>query len=575
MLGRLSGLLVIVGIFAAGSANAQSSAPDLDKVDRLQHQVEQLQEQLREQIKQVKKDLAEAKKKAAEATAAPSPFDGAYAADIPNGVAKTPIAPPSAIVTMSPNNAPSICTPDQLNCIGLTGTLHLDVGGYNYRPATGRGIASTGVPVAPSTIPQQLDDGINVRRARIGVLGKFMGDWNYNLTYDFGNSSDGFGGLAPGSLPGGGTSGIEQAYLSYTGLSKWTGLTGFAIEGGYMVVPYTLDQSTSSNDTMFMERPSSQVIAANIAAGDFRSAGGIRGYNDWMWFGSYFTGPVSGTIHTDTTTVTQLAAAVNPCKTPANCNTIPAVNVTTAGASEQYGTTARLGFQVLQGPGYSVHLGGDVEVLLSPPVGPASTAVAGKRTLTLSDRPELRIDPTVLLNTGTIANVSNAEVYSLEAAAGWGSLFFQGEYFWYRINREVPSNASPSPPSSALSFNGGYAEASWTITGESRAYNPATGAYGRIVPKNPVNPSGTGWGAWELAGRYSVMNLDDQLGNIAGIAGGQQTIYTAGLNWYVNNNIMFKLNYLHGTFEKQFSALSNANVGANFDALAGRMQIAF
>jgi phosphate-selective porin OprO/OprP len=37
------------------------------------------------------------------------------------------------------------------------------------------------------------------------------------------------------------------------------------------------------------------------------------------------------------------------------------------------------------------------------------------------------------------------------------------------------------------------------------------------------------------------------LGNIAGIAGGQQTIYTAGLNWYVNNNIMFKLNYLHGT----------------------------
>jgi phosphate-selective porin OprO/OprP len=239
MLGRLSGLLVIVGIFAAGSANAQSSAPDLDKVDRLQHQVEQLQEQLREQIKQVKKDLAEAKKKAAEATAAPSPFDGAYAADIPNGVAKTPIAPPSAIVTMSPNNAPSICTPDQLNCIGLTGTLHLDVGGYNYRPATGRGIASAGVPVAPSTIPQQLDDGINVRRARIGVLGKFMGDWNYNLTYDFGNSSDGFGGLAPGSLPGGGTSGIEQAYLSYTGLSKWTGLTGFAIEGGYMVVPYS------------------------------------------------------------------------------------------------------------------------------------------------------------------------------------------------------------------------------------------------------------------------------------------------------------------------------------------------
>ena len=98
--------------------------------------------------------------------------------------------------------------------------------------------------------------------------------------------------------------------------------------------------------------------------------------------------------------------------------------------------------------------------------------MAGKRTLTLSDRPELRIDPAVLLNTGAIANVSHAEVYSVEAAAGWGPLFFQGEYFWFRINREVPGNVAPAPPSSALSFNGGYAEASWTITGESRATSP-------------------------------------------------------------------------------------------------------
>jgi phosphate-selective porin OprO and OprP len=232
-------------------------------------------------------------------------------------------------------------------------------------------------------------------------------------------------------------------------------------------------------------------------------------------------------------------------------------------------------FRALQGQNYSLHLGGDFEALLSPPVGPASTAVAGKRVLTLSDRPELRIDPTVLLNTGAIANVSNAEVYSLEAAAGWGSLFFQGEYFWYRINREVPSNVAPSPPSSALGFNGGYAEASWTITGEHRTYIPSTGAYSAIIPNNPVNPGGTGWGAWEIAGRYSVMNLNDELGSAAGIAGGQQTIYTAGLNWYVNSNIMFKLNYLHGTFEKQASALLNTNVGANFDAIAGRLQVQF
>jgi phosphate-selective porin OprO/OprP len=421
-----------------------------------------------------------------------------------------------------------------LNCIALTSRLHLDVGGYNYRPATVK------------TSPQELDDGVNARRARIGVIGKFMGDWEYSLVYDFGGSPDGFGGLAPGSLPGGGTSGIEQAWLSYTGFK------GLAIEGGYMDSLYTLDNATSSNDIMFMERASSSVIANNIAASDFRSQGGIRGYDDWIWAGAYFTGPVSGTIHSDSiskTSAPQLA------------------RITTFGESEQYGSFGRLTFQALQGPGYSVHIGGDAEFLLRPPVGPASPTVIASRTLTLSDRPEVRIDPTTILSTGPIANVSHAQVYSAEAAAGLGPLFFQGEYFWFKVEREF---GLPS-----LNFNGGYVEASWTITGESRKYIPATGAYGGIIPFNPVNPSGTGWGAWEIAGRYSVMNLNDQIGSIAGIAGGQQTIYTAGLNWYVNSNIRFMLNYLHGTVEKQASAVSTVNTGANFDAIAGRMQIAF
>ena len=293
MLRRHWGMLATAAIFATGSAGAQT-AGDTRQIDRLEGQIQALQ-----------REVGDLKEKAL--TAEKNTY---AAAPAPGGAAKTPVAAPTAIATMSPNYRPSICTPDQQNCISLTGVLQVDLGGYNYRPATGRGIAATGVPIAPSTVPQQLDDGVNVRRGRIGVLGKFMGDWNYALIYDFGNSSDGFGGLAPGSLPGGGISGLENAYLSYTGFKP------FAIEGGYMVVPYTLDQSTSSNDIMFLERASSQVIAANIAAGDFRSAGGIRGYNDWVWAGGYFTGPVSGTIHTDTTSVTTLVTVPAGCTTP-------------------------------------------------------------------------------------------------------------------------------------------------------------------------------------------------------------------------------------------------------------------
>src|SRR5258706_15070846 len=184
---------------------------------------------------------------------------------------KGPVAPSDAVVTM-PGNRPTICTADNRNCIAITSRIHFDGGGYDYHPNT------------PATVPQRLDNGVNLRRARIGVIGKFLEDWNYALIYDFGGSSDGFastapvGGAAGGFLPGGALSGIENAYLSYTGFKPFGGK--LAIEGGYIDVPYTLDEARSWNDIFFLDRASSQVIAANIAASDFRSAAGARWYTD-------------------------------------------------------------------------------------------------------------------------------------------------------------------------------------------------------------------------------------------------------------------------------------------------------
>jgi phosphate-selective porin OprO/OprP len=225
-----------------------------------------------------------------------------------------------------------------------------------------------------------------------------------------------------GFLPGGGTSGIENAYLSYTGLKPFGGK--MAVEGGIMDIPYTLDETMSSNDILFMERSSAQVIAVNVAAGDFRSTVGTRWWNDVFWAGAYVTGPTTGQIHS--------ASSINP-----------------PGTTEQYGATARVAGQIISGPDYSVHLGADAEWLIQPP----RNLVSAAQTVTLSDRPELRIDPTSILTTGAIANVSRAEVYSVEAAAGWGPLYFQGEYFWYKVHREAPGNVAPAPALSSLSFN--------------------------------------------------------------------------------------------------------------------------
>jgi outer membrane murein-binding lipoprotein Lpp len=87
MLKRLLRILATTAIFTAGAANAQTPAPDLDKVDRMQRQMEQLQEQM----KQVKGELVEAEKKAAEAkTEIPPAFNGAYGADLKPFPAKAP-----------------------------------------------------------------------------------------------------------------------------------------------------------------------------------------------------------------------------------------------------------------------------------------------------------------------------------------------------------------------------------------------------------------------------------------------------------------------------------------------------
>jgi phosphate-selective porin OprO/OprP len=359
-----------------------------------------------------------------------------------------------------------------------------------------------------------------------------LGVWNYGLVYDFGGSSDGFGGTAPGSLPGGGTSGIQNAYLSFQGIK------GVAIEGGYMDSLYTLEEATSSNDIMFMERASSQVIASNIAAGDFRSQFGVRLYNDWLWAGAYVTGPTSGAIHS--------GSSVNP-----------------QGRTEQLGGFARVALQLVNDKSYSFHIGGNVEALFEPPVN----RITGAQTLTLSDRPELRIDPTPIISTGAIPFVSGAQVYSVEAAGSIGSLYLQGEYFWFNVDR-IASTGLPSQK-----FSGGYAEAGWTITGESRTYNAANGAYNGIVPAHPFPLDGLG--AWEIAARYSVMDLNDGLGLPTGIAGGEQTIYTIGLNWYVTRNIRLMVNYLNGDISKQASPTNPADVGARLNALAMRTQVAF
>ena len=241
-----------VGALAVSPAMAQSASNDTEigllkqQLRLLEQKLDKLEQQNAENAKTAASAKAEAKAAVTTAKAAAIPVSTAIPANaaIPTKAA----APPSGVVVTMPGNRPTICTADGQNCVALTSRVHWDVGGYDYRPNSA------------ATSPQGLDDGENLRRARIGVVGKFLGDWNYTLIYDFGGSSDGFGGtaavagVAAGFLPGGATSGIEQANVSYMGIKPFGGQ--LAIDGGYLDVPYTLGEATSSNDIVFMERAS-------------------------------------------------------------------------------------------------------------------------------------------------------------------------------------------------------------------------------------------------------------------------------------------------------------------------------
>ena len=524
---RTAAAASLLGTVAATQAHAQSGGNDAE--------IAALKQQLR--LMEAKLDKLQ---KQTNANSAATANASAKADHVANAAAAIPIkatAPASGVIVSMPGNRPTICTADNQNCVAITSRLHWDVGGYNYRPNS------------LATSPQRLDGGENVRRARIGVIGKFLGDWNYALVYDFGGTSDGFdstasvGGVPVGFLPGGGVSGIENAYLSYTGIKPFGGT--LAVEGGIFDLPYTLDEATSSNDILFMERASAGVVATNIAAGDFRSAIGSRWWNDRLWLGAYVTGPTTGAIHS--------ASSVNP-----------------PGTTEQYGVIARVAGQVVTGDNYSFHLGADYEALIQPP----HNLVSGAQTLTLSDRPELRIDPTTLISTGALANVSQAQVYSIEAAGTYGPLFFQSEYFWFNVDRGAVTGLPPVGAPS-LQFQGGYGEVSYVLTGEAHPYSASAAAYGGIKPLHPFSLDGGGWGAWEIAGRFSTIDLNDRVGSALGVAGGRQNIYTLGLNWYANQNVRLMLNYLHGDIGKQISATNFGDAGSTFDAVAMRTQVAF
>lgn len=193
-----------------------------------------------------------------------------------------------------------------------------------------------------------------------------------------------------------------------------------------------------------------------------------------------------------------------------------------------------------------------------------------------------------------------------------GPLGVIGEYAWLKQDVAITDNTANSTTGTnivsgthkTLNHNAWNIGATYILTGEDNSFKG-------IKPKNNFDLDKGTWGAWEAGLRYSEINLDDEtfkapngsgyaleagaasptsahaFANRTASAKAAKT-WTAGLNWYLDQNTKFQLNYLYTTFDGGASVLGGSSdlvngTGAIRDvkdraderAIIGRIQISY
>jgi len=158
------------------------------------------------------------------------------------------------------------------------------------------------------------------------------------------------------------------------------------------------------------------------------------------------------------------------------------------------------------------------------------------------------------VDTGLIP-AENANLFNGELAATWGSWHAQSEMRYSVVNLNSGGVAG---------FPSFYVQTAYILTGEHRPYDKTKAVFGRVKPNHPARFNGGGIGAWELAWRYSMVDLTN-----GAIQGGELHDMTYGVNWYLNNFTKLQFNYISAD-------LNRALVGdSHTDLFVVRAQVDF
>lgn len=198
------------------------------------------------------------------------------------------------------------------------------------------------------------------------------------------------------------------------------------------------------------------------------------------------------------------------------------VNLATVGQRQETGDasetpirgTARLVWRPLGVEPRLLHLG----------LGVTST---GGGDVRFRARPESFLTSYVV-DTGDVDGRST--VVDLEGAWSRGPLSLQAEVYYAIVD---PTGGQ------RLGFQGAYAQATWIVTGERRAYDRSSAVFRRVEPAVPFHPLRGGRGAFEVAGRLAWLDLSD-----GALRGGRMLTVALGGTWTWNAWVRIQAGYV-------------------------------
>lgn len=354
-------------------------------------------------------------------------------------------------------------------------------------------------------------NGVDIRRARLGVEGEGFDTFFYRFDVDFVTFDQ-----QTASRPT-----IFDAYIDMQNLPALGNL-----RAGHFREPFSLERLDSTHDLPFIERS-----AGVNALAPFRNLGLMA----FDWNGAETVTWSYGVFDEST-------------------NEFGEANRDRAGVAATGRVTWLPWYDDLAEGRYLLHLGASY-----------SYRRVSNQQRRFNQSPEVVLKEGLSLRTPNfvdtgVINLPDYHLAGLEASAVLGPWSMQGEYLFA---------AGHETGAGTLYFQGGYGQVSYFLTGENRNYNRRLGIYQAVTPYSNVfrvcTDEGivTSWGAWEAVGRVS--NLDLASGNIAG---GNMTNLTVGMNWYFAVRTRCMFNYIH-------SFLDRGNRDSNADIFLCRLQYAF